>query len=171
MGAGSQGPTAVTSVGGRFFTDDETETPDTLEAVLLPQPAGQLQSSTDTPAGIRTPGDTSVASSRDRGVARDQAPRTKCGAKGKKIDDFPRPDRTIPDSPGHLREWLDAIKSRNLETTCNVHGYRLTKPGLLSNISYRTGQRLRWDDETERVIDNNDANRYLSRKFRKAYKL
>ena len=92
--------------------------------------------------------------------------------KSKKIDDFPRPDRTIPDSPGHLREWLDAIKSRNLETTCNVrYGYRLTKPGLLSNISYRTGQRLRWDDETERVIDNDDANRYLSRKFRKAYKL
>ena len=92
--------------------------------------------------------------------------------KGKKIDDFPRPDPTIPDSSGHLREWLDAIKSRNLETTCNVrYGYRLTKPGLLSNVSYRTGRRLRWDDETERVIDDKDANRYLSRKFRKDYKL
>ena len=49
-------------------------------------------------------------------------------------------------------------------------GYRLTKPGLLSNVSYRTGRRLRWDDEKERVIDDKD-DRYLSRKFRKDYKL
>ena len=73
---------------------------------------------------------------------------------------------------GHIREFLDAVKSRNLETTCNVrYGHRLTKPGLLANISYRTGHRIEWDDEKERAIDDNDANRYLSRKFRKDYKL
>jgi hypothetical protein len=51
------------------------------------------------------------------------------------------------------------------------YGHRVTKPGLLSNISYRTGQRIKWNDETERIIDGNDANRYLSRRFRKDYKL
>jgi hypothetical protein len=91
---------------------------------------------------------------------------------GKKVEDFPRPEPTIPDSPGHIREFLDAVKSRNLETTCNLrYGHRVTKPGLLSNISYRTGHRIQWDDEKERVIDDSDANRYLSRRFRKDYKL
>jgi hypothetical protein len=91
--------------------------------------------------------------------------------KGKKVEDFPRPPQSIPDSPGHLREFLDAIKSRNVDTTCNVrYGHRLTKPGLLSNIAFRTGRRLQWDDARERFVDDGEANRYLSRKFRKPYK-
>ena len=50
--------------------------------------------------------------------------------KGKKVDDFPRPAPTIPDSPGHVREFLDAVKSRNLETTCNMrYGYRADQAG------------------------------------------
>jgi hypothetical protein len=91
---------------------------------------------------------------------------------GKKAEDFPRPDPTIPDSPGHLREFLDAIKARNLETTCNVrYGHRLTKLGLLTNIAYRTGRRIHWDDRRERILDDGDANRYLKRNFRKPFKL
>jgi predicted dehydrogenase len=166
-------PTAVTSVGGRFFTDDETETPDTVEAVLEYPNLLVTFSLRPTPLpGFEHLGHIGCLFQGTEAWLATNYTENEVWVKGKKIDDFPRPDRTIPDSPGHLREWLDAIKSRTLETTCNVrYGYRLTKPGLLSNISYRTGQRLRWDDETERVIDNNDANRYLSRKFRKAYKL
>jgi hypothetical protein len=51
------------------------------------------------------------------------------------------------------------------------YGHRLTKLGLLSNIAYRTGRRLRWDDQRERIIDDDDASKFLSRKFRKPYKL
>jgi hypothetical protein len=92
--------------------------------------------------------------------------------KGKLVEDFPRPEPSIPDSPGHLREFLDAIKSRNLETTCNVrYGHRLTKLGLLANIAHRTGRRLQWDDARERIVDDREANRYLKRDFRKPYKL
>ena len=91
--------------------------------------------------------------------------------KGKQVEDFPRPAPTIPDSPGHLREFLDAIKTRNLETTCNVrYGHRVTKLGLLANIAYRTGRRLHWDDERERIVSDRDASKLLSRKFRKPYK-
>ena len=93
-------------------------------------------------------------------------------ARGKKVDDFPRPPETIADSPGHLREFLDAIKSRNLETTCNVrYGHRLSKCGLLANIAFRTGRRIQWDDERERIIGDNQATRYMVRRFRKPWKL
>ena len=71
-----------------------------------------------------------------------------------------------------LREFLDAVKSRNLETTCNLrYGHQLTKYGLLANISYRTGRRLTWDDEHERVVGDSVANRLLTRKYRKPWKL
>ncbi len=91
---------------------------------------------------------------------------------GKKAVDFPIPAPTIPDSPGHTREFLDAIKARNLETTCNVrYGHRVTKPGLLANIAFRTGRRIHWNDAQERIVGDSDASRYLRRKFRKDYKL
>ena len=47
----------------------------------------------------------------------------------------------------------------------------MTKPGLLANIAFRTGRRIHWNDEQERIVDNSDASRYLKRKFRKDYKL
>ncbi len=52
---------------------------------------------------------------------------------------------------------------------CDRH--RVTKPGLLANVSYRTGRRPQWDDVAERFVNDNDANRYLNRRFRKDYKL
>ena len=92
--------------------------------------------------------------------------------RGKKVDDFPRPPQTIADSPGHLREFLDAIKSRNLETTCNVrYGHQLSKCGLLANIAFRSGHRIHWDDHQERIVGDNEAGRYLMRRFRKPWKL
>ena len=92
--------------------------------------------------------------------------------RGKLANDFPRPDPSIPDSPGHIREFLDAIKTRNLETSCNVrYGHRVTKLGLLGNIAFRSGTRIHWDDARERIIDNKSAGRYLSRRFRKPWKL
>ena len=36
--------------------------------------------------------------------------------KGKKEDDFKPPAPSIPDSPGHIREFLNAIKSRERTT-------------------------------------------------------
>ena len=93
-------------------------------------------------------------------------------AKGKRIDDFPRPAPTIPDSPGHLREFVDAIRARNLDTTCNVrYGNRVTRPGLMANIAFRTGRRLHWDAKRNQFVNDKDANRYLSRQFRKPWKL
>jgi hypothetical protein len=90
--------------------------------------------------------------------------------RGKRVDDFPRPAQTIPDSPGHLREFLDAVKSRNLETTCNVrYGHSLSKCGLLANIAYRAGHRIQWDDAHERIVNDSAASQYLTRHFRKPW--
>ena len=93
--------------------------------------------------------------------------------KGKMVEDFPHPAPTIPDSPGHLREFLDAIKSRNLETTCNVrYGHRAHETGVA--VEHRVSHRPPAHTGTtrsERFVGDGDANRYLSRKFRKPYTL
>jgi predicted dehydrogenase len=168
-----QAPQAITSVGGRFFTNDETETPDTVEATL--EYPGLLVMFSLRPAplpGFEHLGQIGCLFQGTEAWLATNYTQNEVWVKGKKLEDFPRPEPTIPDSPGHTREWLDAIKSRNLETTCNMrYGHRVTKPGLLSNVSYRTGRRLRWNDQAERVIDDNDANKLLKRSFRKDYKL
>jgi hypothetical protein len=91
--------------------------------------------------------------------------------KGKKVEDFKRPEPSIPDSPGHIREFLDSIKSRKL-TTCNLgYGFRLTKGGLLGNIAFRSGERIYWDDQRERITNSSRANRLVTRRYRKPWKL
>jgi hypothetical protein len=91
--------------------------------------------------------------------------------RGKPVKDFKRPDPTIPDSPGHIREFLDSIKSRK-RTTCDIeYAYRLTKGGLLGNLAYRTGQRLYWDDARERISGDRRAESMLTRRYRKPWRL
>jgi predicted dehydrogenase len=167
-----KGPTSVSAVGGRLFLNDPTETPDTMEAVLEYPGLVFMFSFRPTPLpGFEHIGHLGCLFEGTEASLVANYERHEVWAKGAKVEDFPRPDPTIPDSPGHLREFLDAIKSRNLETTCNVrYGHRLTKLGLLSNVSYRTGRRIYWDDERDRILDDDDASRMLSRKFRKPYK-
>jgi hypothetical protein len=91
--------------------------------------------------------------------------------KNKLEPNFTPPPQSIPDSPGHIREFLDAIKSR-ATTTCNLqYAHRLTKGGLLGNIAFRSGQRIRWDDAAERVTNSSPANALVSRQYRKPWKL
>jgi predicted dehydrogenase len=165
------GPRSVSAVGGRLFLDDRTETPDTLEAVLEYPNLMFSFSFRPTPlTGFEHMGHIGCLFEGTEASLVANYEHHEVWAKGKRVDDFPRPDPTIPDSPGHLREFIDAVKSRNLETTCNVgYGHRVTKLGLLANIAYRTGRRIYWDDEQERIRDDREATKLLSRKFRKPY--
>jgi predicted dehydrogenase len=168
-----QAPRSVSAAGGRLFLSDQTEAPDTVEAVLDYPGLVLMFSHRPTPLpGFEHMGGIGCLFEGTEASIVTNYDRFEVWAKGKPAEDFPRPDPTIPDSPGHLREFLDGIKSRNLETTCNVrYGHRLTKLGLLTNIAYRTGRRLHWDDRRERFVDDKEANRYLKRDFRKPYRL
>ena len=166
-----KGVRSVSGVGGRYFLDDPTETPDVLEAVLDFPGVLLMFTFRPTPlSGFEHMGDIGCLFEGTEASLVANYQRHEIWAKGKKIEDFPTPAPTIPDSPGHLREFLDAIKSRNLDTTCNVrYGHRVTKLGLLSNIAYRTGRRIYWDDEREKILRDDEASKYLSRRFRKPY--
>jgi len=164
-------PKSVSAAGGRWGVQDPGETPDTLE-VLCEYP-DLILTWTLHPNG--RPGFDAMGSSVIfEGSAATMVVnynRYEVYVKGKKQEDFRPPAPSIPDSPGHIREFLNAIKSRET-TTCNVgYGHKLTKGGLLANIAYRTGERLHWDDEHERFTGRTEANRYVTRNYRKPWKL
>ncbi|MCL2743528.1 MAG: Gfo/Idh/MocA family oxidoreductase [Planctomycetaceae bacterium] len=62
-----------------------------------------------------------------------------------KFADYKRPEKSIPSSPGHHAEWLNAIKN-NGTTSCNFdYSGTLTEAVLLGVVSYRSGKKLNWD--------------------------
>jgi hypothetical protein len=74
----------------------------------------------------------------------------------------------LPRSPGHHREWLDAIKSRQPCSCRFDYGHRLSSVGHLGNIALWSGETLRWDAENERVTNHEKANRFLARESYRA---
>ena len=166
-------PTHISAAGGRFFLTDSSEAPDTLEAILEFPNLLYIYSFRPTPLpGFEHIGHIGCLFEGSEASLVTNYETNEVWARGKKVEDFPRPPQSIADSPGHLREFLDAIKSRNLETTCNVrYGHHLSKCGLLANIAFRTGRRIHWDDERERIAGDADASRYLARRFRKPWNL
>jgi len=166
-----QAPLAVSAAGGRWFAQDNAETPDVLE-VLYEFPNLVLTWTLHPRGrpGYDHMGSCVIFAGADATLVSNYS-RHEVWAKGKRVDDFTPPPQSIPDSPGHIREFLDAIKSRQ-PTTCNLaYGHRLTKGGLLGNIAFRSGERIRWDDAAERVTNSKAAQNLVTRKYRKPWKL
>jgi len=165
-------PLAVSASGGRFFLNDITETPDVLEAVLeFPDLIFVYTFHPNPLPGFEHMGHIGCVFQGTEATLVTNYQRHEVLVDGKKVHDFPRPEPSIPDSPGHLREFLDAIKSRE-STSCNVaYGHRLTSGGLLANIAYRTGEKLRWNDRLETVVESPPAKRLLGRDYRHPWKL
>jgi predicted dehydrogenase len=164
-------PHSISAAGGRWAVDDAAETPDILEVVC--QYPDLLLTWTLHPNG--RPGfdhmGSSVIFEGSAATLVTNYNRYEIYVKGKRDETFQPPAPSIPDSPGHIREFLNSVKSRK-RTTCDIeYGHLLTKGGLLANIAYRTGERLQWDDAHERFTGRTTANRYLTRQYRKPWKL
>ncbi len=88
-----------------------------------------------------------------------------------KRPDPPAPPKSIPDSIGHHREWIEAVKSRG-PTTCNFDSSgALAEAVLLGNVAYRTGKKLEYDDRTAKVTNCPEAAQYIQREYRKGWEL
>ena len=163
-----EAPERISAIGGRRFVDDGTETPDSLEAQLaFPGLSYSFRLHPSPMPGFEHMGSIGCIFEGTEATLVTTYGKHEVYVDGKKVEDMPDPDMHIPNSPGHLREFLDGIKSRNMDTTCNVrYGHKLTKAGLLANIAYRTGTTLEWDDQHEKIVGNPEASRLLRTSFR-----
>lgn len=91
---------------------------------------------------------------------------------GEAVDDLPEVPKSIPRSPGHQQNFVDAVKSRNQPESNLAYAREMTLPMHLGLISYRlNGRRLRWNAQKEKFIGDKEANKLLSRKPRKEWRL
>ena len=91
-------------------------------------------------------------------------------AEGDKMKNLPTPPQSIPPSPGHEREWLDCIKSRQ-QTTCSVYYHvKVDVPIVLSLLSYKLGRSISFDPKTERITGDAEAARLSVPEYRAPWK-
>ena len=77
--------------------------------------------------------------------------------------DYQRPPQSIPPSPGHQAEWVNAcLKSDPAATsTPFTYGALLTEAALLGTVAFRARKPLEWDAAAMRIKNAPDAEKLL----------
>ncbi|MSR75897.1 MAG: Gfo/Idh/MocA family oxidoreductase [Planctomycetes bacterium] len=76
----------------------------------------------------------------------------------------------VPRSPGHHKEWLEAIRTGAVTSCPFSYSGKLTEAVLLANVAFRTQRTLAWDAVAGRCRDDDEANALLSRPVRSGWR-
>jgi predicted dehydrogenase len=176
---GAKAPTAVAGFGGRYAIKDGGETPD-VQQVLYNFPTCVVTWSTrETNQGdgaglvfYGTKGTLDLARSGykirpETWTGQDPAnPEKKWGpaieareVKGENLD------------AQHVRNFIECVKSRQRPNADVEEGHLSAVMCHLGNLSTRLGRSLTWDATRERVVDDDEANKMLSKPYRKPWTL
>ena len=83
------------------------------------------------------------------------------------LDEVIGPNEThLYESRDHKQNFLDCVKSRKETIAPAEIGHRSISVGLLGEIAMLTEEKLKWDPDKELFVNNERANRYLSRPMR-----
>lgn len=91
-----------------------------------------------------------------------------------KMQEYKRPEKTIPRSPGIHEEWVEAIKAGKKSTTDFSYSAVLTEAMLLANIAVLMQDKytkLEWDGEKMEFTNLPEANEYLHKEYRPGWSL
>jgi hypothetical protein len=71
----------------------------------------------------------------------------------------------------HAEVFLDCVRTRKKPASEVEVGHYSTNPGHLMNIAWKTGRKIYWDAENEKVIDDPEADALVTKKYRAPWKL
>ena len=72
--------------------------------------------------------------------------------------------------PGHIRNFLDCVKSRKHPAATAEVGHRTATICHINNIAMQLGKKLKWDPKTEK-FDDEEANKLLTPTMREPWRL
>jgi predicted dehydrogenase len=166
-------PRAVTASGGRYVLDDMRETPDTLIAVFdypnltvtctvqhanafpwgNPRVDHGIQILGTKGTMLLTRAGYQILPEGNQAAVRQSEARLDAG-----------------DGPHQMR-FLESMRSRK-PPVCGIREAHISTASLqLANISYRTGRKIVWDEARQRISGDADAERYLTKEYRKPWSL
>lgn len=87
------------------------------------------------------------------------------------LNDIPEIPKTLPRSPGHQQNFIDAVKSRIQPESNLFYAREMTIPMHLAVISFRLKRKLMWDPVKETFIGDKAADYLLGRSYRSPWSL
>jgi predicted dehydrogenase len=193
---GLKGPRAVSSAGGRFFLKDNGEVPDVQDAIIeYPRFPAVVQFRECGSGGVAGSMGalTFLGSKGTMLLGRDgyeivpDKKVTPVNTFAKIIGGHPvggpqpvsEPEGALwceaaSDKSGdwkaqyveHAKNFLACVKSRATPNSDLASSHHVSKTCHLANLSLRLGRKLRWDDQTEAVVGDPEANAMLTRPYR-----
>ena len=85
--------------------------------------------------------------------------------------EFKPPPKTVPRSPGHYKEWIDACKGGAAAMSNFDYAGPLTEMVLLGNVALRAGRKIEWDATKLQVVNMPEAARFIRREYREGWSL
>ncbi|HOA63004.1 MAG: Gfo/Idh/MocA family oxidoreductase [Verrucomicrobia bacterium] len=169
---GPEPPKSVMSSGGKYVLEDNSETPDTQITVyefptytlVWEHKVGVGLGLYNRPWGMSFTGTEGTLVINDSGWEILREP-TKDALEPKKY-----PGGADP-RPAHVRNFLDCIKSRQQPIENLGVGHHVSTVAHLGNIALRTGHKVNWDTQAERVIADPKADALVSVSYRKPWQL
>src|SRR5438552_656316 len=173
------GPNAVTASGGKYYLQDNRETPDTLQ-VTYEYPGCVCvyesrfcngNSMYDHGYGIEFHG-TVATLLVDRGGFQVFPEKREHGKKQVEQAPSMKMEDVNNSHFDHVRNFLDCLKSRQRPTSDIEIGHLPTTTCLLGNLAYRSQQRLVWDVANQHLTEGGaEARKLLSREYRSPWRL
>jgi predicted dehydrogenase len=164
-------PKAIVALGGKYYLQDNRDTPDTLQ-VTYEYPSGVIATYEN------RYGNGQSMFNKGGGILFH-------GTKGTLFVDrseyrvLPEPDSDLAavnekasnnTNMAHWANFLECVKTRQKPISDIETGHRSTATCLLGNVALRSGLRIDWDDKTQ-TARQKQAARYLKREYRKPWKL
>lgn len=90
---------------------------------------------------------------------------------GQVLNDIPEIPKTIPRSPGHQQNFLDAVKSRTQPESNLQYAREMTMPMHLAMASFKLKRPLKWNAKIESFKNDPEADTLLWRPYREKWNL
>ena len=86
---------------------------------------------------------------------------------------YQRPKKSLPRSPGHHREWIEACKKGDPDGAWSNFGYSgpFTESLLVGNLAVLLGKKVEWDARTLSSPNSPEADIIINKKYRKGWEL
>jgi predicted dehydrogenase len=171
MAFGENEPTAIAGLGGKFYLQDNRETPDTLQ-ITYEYPNGMIATYENREANAQS------MFNHNYGILYhgtagtlfvDRAGYQLVPEKGAALqaEEVRSSNEALLD---HWRNFLDCIRTRNRPVSDIEIGHHSTTTAILGNMAYRSKLRLDWDALAETTMQP-EARHLLKREYRTPWKL
>lgn len=172
MAMGNQPPKSVAALGGKYVLDDNSETPDTQIAIYeFPTYNLVWEHKVGVGVGLNSrPWGMSFTGSEGTIIINDSGWELLIEKREANLEPFKKTAGPDP-RPAHVRNFLDCVKSRQKPVQHLENGHFVSTVAHLGNIALRSGHKIAWDPDKEKIVNDPVADRLVGTHYRKPWKL